>query len=91
MSTADSTSVPPKSSLAGKALALVGVVVSCVYLANLGAGIFPELPDNIPGIGNLDEVFFSGLLFVCLGKLGISMLPGLPLAPSARTVETRPD
>ena len=64
--------------LTGKALALLGVLVSCAYLANIGAGIFAEIPDIIPGLGNLDEVFFSGLLIVSLHKLGIQVIPGLP-------------
>ncbi|MEX2175318.1 MAG: hypothetical protein WD872_13230 [Pirellulaceae bacterium] len=76
--TADSpASVPARSSPAGKLLALVGVVVSCAYLANIGAGIFGEIPDILPVIGNLDEVFFSGLLIACLQKLGLPILPGL--------------
>lgn len=77
--------------LAGKALALVGVLVSCAYLANIGAGMFAEIPDFIPGLGNLDEVFFSGLLIVSLHKLGIQAIPGLsnlrskpPALPGAR-------
>ena len=46
-------------SFAGKLLALLGVIASCAYLANLGAGVLGEIPDIIPGAGNLDEVFFS--------------------------------
>ncbi len=68
---------PRPTTLAGKLLAIGGVLLSCAYLANLGAGIFPELPDNLPAIGNLDEVFFSGLLIVSLHKLGIQVIPGL--------------
>lgn len=68
---------PAGPTLSGKLLALLGVLLSCAYLANLGAGVFPELPDNLPGIGNLDEVFFSGLLIVSLHKLGIQAIPGL--------------
>jgi hypothetical protein len=68
---------PPRSTLAGKLVALVGVFISLAYLANLGAGVFPELPDNIPGIGNLDEVFFTTVLLASLGKLGVSLVPNL--------------
>jgi len=60
-----------------KLFALACVLLSCVYLANLTAGIFPEIPDNLPGIGNLDEVFFSGLLIISLAKLGINIVPNL--------------
>ena len=82
---------PPRSTLVGKLVALAGVLISCAYLANLGAGIFLELPDNIPGIGNLDEVFFTSVLLASLAKLGIPLLPNLgggqrrdqkPLSPS---------
>ena len=57
-------------------LAMAGVAVSALWLLNLSAG-FVELPDNLPVIGNLDEVFFSGLLFASLAKLGIR-LPWTP-------------
>jgi hypothetical protein len=66
---------PAKTGLLGKLMALVGALVSIVYLANLGFG-FPLtefLPDNLPGGGNVDEVVFSFLLFYCLGKLGIRL------------------
>jgi hypothetical protein len=66
---------PVSSTLAGKAVAIVGVLVSCAYLANLGGGLFLEIPDIIPGIGNLDEVFFTTVLLASLAKLGISILP----------------
>ncbi len=68
---------PPPTTLTGKLLALVGVLISCAYLANIGAGVLAEIPDLIPGLGNLDEVFFSGLLFASLHKLGIQMIPGM--------------
>ena len=75
----DELASPPKSTLAGKLLALAGVLVSCAYLANLTfGGVIPlEIPDALPIVGNLDEAFFSGLLFVCLAKLGINVIPGL--------------
>jgi hypothetical protein len=63
--------------LAGKLVALAGVAISCAYLANLGAGLIGEVPDVIPGLGNLDEVFFSGVLIMSLHKLGIPVIPGL--------------
>lgn len=53
-------------------LALFGLLVSTLYLANLSGG-FIEIPDNIPGIGNLDEVFFSGVFFASLAQLGINL------------------
>jgi hypothetical protein len=80
MPSADNSSTAPArptSTLAGKLVALGGVLISCAYLANLGAGVFPELPDNIPGLGNLDEVFFTTVLLASLGKLGVSLVPNL--------------
>jgi hypothetical protein len=77
MSNASPSPPPTSPTLSAKLLALLGVLFSCAYLANLGAGVFPELPDNLPAIGNLDEVFFSGLLIVSLHKLGIQAIPGL--------------
>lgn len=53
-------------------VALLGVFVSVLYLSNLTFGIV-EIPDNLPFIGNLDEVFFSGILFASLAKLGIRL------------------
>lgn len=63
------------STIVGKAVALAGVVVSCAYLANLGGGLFLEIPDILPGVGNLDEVFFTTVLLASLAKLGISVFP----------------
>lgn len=80
MSTAPTES--DRSTLTGKLMALAGLVVSAAYLGNLGAGFFGEIPDNFPGIGNLDEVFFSGLLILSLAKLGINVIPNLQ-APKA--------
>jgi hypothetical protein len=83
----------PRSTLAGKLVAVGGVVISCLYLSNVGAGLVGEIPDILPGVGNLDEVFFSGVLIASLHKLGISVLPGLgqtrhrdrpPAAPAER-------
>lgn len=75
MSIAPSTDQRP--SFVSKLLALGGVLLSCAYLANLGMGAFGEIPDFIPGVGNLDEVFFSGLLIMSLHRLGIQVIPGL--------------
>jgi hypothetical protein len=75
MSTAPTETARP--TLAGKLVALGGVLVSAAYLSNLGAGVLGEIPDVVPGLGNLDEVFFSGLLILSLAKLGINVIPNL--------------
>jgi len=56
-------------------IAVIGLLISGIFLANPGAGVFFEIPDNIPFVGNLDEVFFSGMFFYCLSLMGIDLLP----------------
>ncbi|HZN33208.1 MAG TPA: hypothetical protein VFB80_05290, partial [Pirellulaceae bacterium] len=73
----------------GTSLAVVGALVSALYLANLTAGAFEFPPDVFPGVGNLDEFAFSLLLVYCLQKLGINLLPfmkpgALPLGEARR-------
>ncbi|MFK7789525.1 MAG: hypothetical protein AB8C95_08570 [Phycisphaeraceae bacterium] len=46
-------------------------LISVVYLLNPGAGVFEILPDNIPFIGNLDEVGALLMLLKCLQHFGI--------------------
>lgn len=41
------------------------------YLVNPGAGIFELIPDNLPFLGNLDEVGATALLLACLRYFGI--------------------
>lgn len=55
--------------------AIIGLLVSVAYLSNITMGIV-EIPDNLPFIGNLDEVFFSGVLFASLARLGINLPVG---------------
>lgn len=58
----------------GIALAMAGALLSMFYLANLSFG-FLEVPDNLPLVGNIDEVVVSGILFTCLSRLGINPIP----------------
>jgi len=58
-------------SAAKKLSALVGAVLSGVYLMNLGAGVIELGPDNAPMVGNLDEVIATIVLLRCLTSLGI--------------------
>jgi uncharacterized membrane protein YkvA (DUF1232 family) len=58
----------------GKALAVVGVILSALFLLNFTMGIF-EIPDNLPLVGNLDEVAATALLLACLRYLGLDVLP----------------
>jgi len=44
-----------------------------IYLLNPGAGIFELIPDNLPVIGNLDEVAAVTTLIMCLKYFGINL------------------
>ena len=48
-------------------------VLSVLYLLNFDAGIFELIPDNIPIIGNLDEVAATILLLRCLAYFGLDL------------------
>ena len=52
---------------------LVVGLLALVYLANPTAGIIELIPDNIPLIGNLDEVGATAILFACLAYFGIDV------------------
>ncbi len=48
-------------------------ILSALYLLNPSAGLFELIPDNIPGIGNLDEATAVFLLLSCLRYFGIDI------------------
>lgn len=54
---------------------LVGALgaLATLYLFNPGAGLFGEIPDAIPIIGNLDEAAAAALLISCLAYFGIDI------------------
>lgn len=54
--------------------ALLGAMLSGLYLLNLSMGLL-EIPDNLPIVGNLDEVAVSALFYGCLSYLGIDLIP----------------
>jgi hypothetical protein len=58
---------------------LVGLL-SAAYLANIGAGVFEIIPDNIPFVGNLDEAGATLLLLNCLAYFGVNLrkVPSIP-------------
>ncbi|QQE13133.1 DUF1232 domain-containing protein [Planctomycetota bacterium] len=58
-----------------RVMAGIGLIVCVVYLLNFSFGFIGEIPDNLPVVGNIDEVFVSMILFTCLGVLGVR-LPG---------------
>ncbi|HEX5103534.1 MAG TPA: hypothetical protein VFV87_06965 [Pirellulaceae bacterium] len=75
----------PPQTLVGKVLAIAGVLVSLLFLSNLTfGGIIPlEIPDALPVIGNLDEVFFTGVLLASLSYLGVPLIPNFRAAGQA--------
>ncbi|MEM6915864.1 MAG: DUF1232 domain-containing protein [Verrucomicrobiota bacterium] len=48
-------------------------LVSAVFLLNPGLGLFVEIPDNLPVIGNLDEAAAAALLISCLAYFGVDI------------------
>lgn len=66
---------PAKSprSIVGMTVAVVFATLCGVYLANPTLGVFEFIPDNIPGIGNLDEATAMAIFLSCLGYLGIRL------------------
>lgn len=63
----------PKRGCLGSFAAFLGLLLSGSYLLNPGAGIFDVLPDNLPGLGNLDEVFFTIVFLSCLAYFGLEI------------------
>ena len=56
-------------SCTGTLWALLGILIGGVYILNPGLGLFELLPDNIPGVGNLDEAGAAALLIFGLRYL----------------------
>lgn len=61
--------------MAGNLLSVIGLVLAGIYLANPGWGFIELLPDNIAGVGNLDEFLATTIFLTCLSRLGINVLP----------------
>lgn len=53
-------------------IAVVGIV-SFLYLLNMSMGMFEFLPDNIPLVGNVDEVMATTLLLSSLAYFGFDL------------------
>ncbi len=54
-------------------IVLVLGAISALYLINPTAGFIELIPDNIPGVGNLDEATATLLLINCLAYFGIDV------------------
>lgn len=57
--------------------AVIGALLALAYLSNPGWGVAEVLPDNIPGLGNIDEVIATTILISCLARLGIRITPNV--------------
>lgn len=55
-----------------KTRAIVGVIISGIYLLNFTLGIW-ELPDNLPIVGHLDEFAAATLLIASLRYFDIDL------------------
>lgn len=64
----------PARSFLGTVGALIGLIISFAFLLNLSFGLL-EIPDNLPILGNIDEVVASAFLLGCLRYLGIDLIP----------------
>jgi hypothetical protein len=53
-------------------IAVIGIL-SFLYLLNPGLGVFELIPDNIPFIGNLDEVTATYILLSTLAYFGLDL------------------
>jgi len=53
-------------------IAILGII-SAIYLLNFSFGFIEFLPDALPIVGNLDEVFMVGMLASSLSYFGINM------------------
>ena len=71
----DHLSVAEPRPLSRRIAAFVGMLLSGLYLLNISFGVLFELPDNLPIIGNLDEVAVSAFFFGCPSYLGINLVP----------------
>jgi len=61
-----------------KSGAVAGVLFAVLYLLNPTGGFIEFLPDNLPFVGNLDEVGITGLLIYSLRVLGVEVIPRGP-------------
>lgn len=67
-------SAPPRRSCFRRLGAVAGIILSVLFLLNLSFGVV-EIPDNLPFVGNLDEVVVTGFLLACFRYLGVDLLP----------------
>ena len=54
-------------------LVVLAGLLSLVYLANPGAGVFEFIPDNLPIVGNLDEAAACAIILAAFRYFGIDL------------------
>ena len=58
----------------GKSIVMAAAgILSLIYLFNPSAGFIEFIPDNLPGLGNLDEAAATALLISCLAYFGLDI------------------
>lgn len=62
-----------KTNVTKSFLITIAAIVLGIYLVNPTMGVFEFLPDNLPIVGNLDEVAATTALLACLSYLGIEL------------------
>lgn len=63
-----------RGSCLGALTAMMAVLISTLFLANLMFGIV-EIPDNLPLVGNIDEAFATAVLVSALSRFGVHLAP----------------
>ena len=52
-----------------RSIVLSLIIICIIYLINPTLGVFELIPDNLPIIGNIDEVFVVGLMLSLINFL----------------------
>ena len=71
-----------------KTRALVGIIISTIYLLNFTLGIW-ELPDNLPIVGHLDEFAAAALLIASLRYFDIDLTAFMKGKPQKESKEEK--
>ncbi len=69
-------SIARRGSCLGASASIIGIALCLLFLANLTFGIV-EIPDNLPFVGNVDEVVVTAILLTCLSRFGVHLTPNL--------------
>jgi hypothetical protein len=70
--------------------AIAGLIFATLYLLNFTMGIW-EIPDNLPIIGNLDEVAAAIWLMASLKHFGIDVTDFLMTEKTIRMTKRKPN